>query len=114
MATAPGASISAGGRKRPCVGCRLARDCCSLRRRSVRRTLGLAPILGLFMLSHSTAAGQPSAPSAPPETAKDEAGGLIPPKLRQAPEVTYPDVEGERHPVSVLLAITIDAAGNVT
>ena len=84
----------------------------------MRRTLGLAPIFGLFMLSHSTAAGQPSAPSAPAEGADEAtgraAGALVPPKLKQAPELTYPDVEGEPHPVSVLLAITIDTAGNVT
>src|SRR5687768_4588214 len=101
MATPRGASISAGGRT-SMRWLPIARDCCSLRRRSVRRTLGLTPILGLFMLSHSSAAGQPSAPTVPAEGAREapgpEAGGLVPPKLKQAPEVTYPDVEAEPHP----------------
>jgi len=69
------------------------------------------------MLSHSNAAGQPSAPSAPAEDADEAtgpaAGALVPPKLKQAPEVTYPDVEGEPHPVSVLLAITIERVAAV-
>jgi len=84
----------------------------------VRRTLGIAPILGLFILSHSPAAGQPAAPNTPAEGAENPAGaqnqGLVPPKLKRAAEVSYPEIEGEPHPASVLLVITIGADGSVS
>lgn len=84
----------------------------------MRRTLGVTPILGLFILSHSPALGQPAAPNPPADdTESAPAPGdqaLVPPKLKQAPEVGYPELEGEPHPASVLLVITIDVNGNVT
>lgn len=84
----------------------------------MRRTLGIAPILGLFILSHSPAAGQPAAPNTPAQGAEKPAGaqdqGLVPPKLKRAAEVSYPEIEGEPHPASVLLVITIGADGSVS
>ncbi len=83
----------------------------------MRRTLGIAPILGLFILSHSPALGQPAAPNPPAPGAEDAPPadqGLVPPKLKRTAEVSYPEIEGEPHPASVLLVITIDANGNVT
>lgn len=83
----------------------------------MRRTLGTAPILGLFILSHSPALGQPVNPNTPAEDAEaaaPETQGLVPPKLKQAADVGYPEIEGEPRPASVLLVITIDVNGNVT
>lgn len=85
----------------------------------MRRTLGITPILGLFMLSHSPALGQPSEPGdtgAPPDAAGTEPapGSVVPPKLEHAPEITYPEVPGEPHPATVLLAVTVAPSGKVT
>ncbi len=82
-----------------------------------RTPLGMTPVFGLLMLSHSTAAGQPNEPSTPPDphmdASDDGQAELVPPTLKRQPVIDYPETEGEPKQVAVLLAITVDETGRV-